>query len=81
MKAKLIELQFCNLRDTLYEIMNGLDTKFTVTVYFHGRNVSMAGYYGDNVTARENLENRALSSCRESIEWHYGELGRLLLQR
>jgi hypothetical protein len=31
--------------------------------------------YNDN-TDREILENRVMSSCRESIEWNYGEVGR-----
>jgi len=31
-----------------------------------------------NVTSdsREALENRAMSSCRETIEWDYGDVGR-----
>ena len=29
--------------------------------------------YG-NLTEREVLENKAMSSCRESIQWGYGEL-------
>jgi len=28
-------------------------------------------------TMRENLENRALSSCREIIEWDYGDVGKI----
>jgi hypothetical protein len=28
----------------------------------------------DNLTDREKLENKALSSCREIIEWDYGDL-------
>jgi hypothetical protein len=27
-------------------------------------------------TVRENLENKSLSSCREQIEWDYGEMGK-----
>ena len=74
MNATLIELQFERypLRD---------DEWIRYKVYgdsiFPWQECVQSRYYGDNVSARENLENRALSSCRESIEWHYGELGRL----
>jgi hypothetical protein len=31
----------------------------------------------DNLTDREKLENKTLSSCREIIEWDYGNLGKM----
>jgi hypothetical protein len=30
-------------------------------------------YHGPNINDREILENECYNSCRESIEWHYGE--------
>ena len=30
----------------------------------------------DRLTEREKLENRVMSSCREIIEWDYGDIGR-----
>lgn len=35
-----------------------------------------ARHYGDNLSPRQILENRALSSCREIIEWDYGDVGK-----
>lgn len=34
-----------------------------------------ARHVGDNLTARQILENRMMSSCRETIEWDYGNVG------
>jgi len=32
---------------------------------------------GDNLSAREKLENDSMSKCRQSIEWDYGQVGNL----
>jgi hypothetical protein len=32
-------------------------------------------YRFENPTAEEAFTNKCLSSCRECIEWHYGEIG------
>jgi DDE superfamily endonuclease len=31
-------------------------------------------YRGQHLNAREVIENKIMSSCRQSIEWHYGEI-------
>ena len=31
-------------------------------------------YKGDNITPMESLENKVMSSCRQHVEWHYGEV-------
>jgi hypothetical protein len=31
-------------------------------------------YKGNNLNDREKLGNKVMSSCREHIEWHYGEI-------
>ena len=36
----------------------------------------LARHQGDALSPREVLENRAMSSCRETIEWDYGDIGR-----
>jgi hypothetical protein len=33
----------------------------------------------ENLTDREILENKAMSSCRESIEWDHGDLKSILM--
>ena len=34
----------------------------------------LSRYKGDDITEIERLENRVMSSCREHVEWHYGEI-------
>ena len=36
----------------------------------------LARHQGDALSPREVLENRTMSSCRETIEWDYGDIGR-----
>ena len=31
-------------------------------------------YKGNNITPIESLENKVISSCRQHVEWHYGEV-------
>jgi len=35
-----------------------------------------ARHQNATTNSRESLENRAMSSCRETIEWAYGDIGR-----
>ena len=34
----------------------------------------LSRYKGVDITEEERLENRVMSSCREHVEWHYGEI-------
>ena len=31
-------------------------------------------YQGEHQSVTEKLENKCMSSCREHVEWHYGEI-------
>lgn len=37
----------------------------------------LSRYSGENLPPVRDLENKCMSSCRESIEWHYGEMNAL----
>ena len=48
------------------------DSAYTILSYSHVR----ARHNYERNTPREILENKAMSSCRETIEWDYGDIGR-----
>lgn len=59
------------LGDIIQYIIYG-DSAYAVAMYSH----IAARYDEDPNTERQNLENRCLSSCREVIEWDYGDVGK-----
>lgn len=75
----LYSLDHSNINDLIANLMgNGIqfiiygDSAYCVTFLSH----ISARYDNDPNTDRQNLENRSLSSCREVIEWDYGDIGK-----
>jgi hypothetical protein len=67
--TKIYNLQAMN--DKQYVIYG--DSAYASLNYSHVK----ARHTYANITAREIAENKALSSCREIIEWDYGDVGKM----
>jgi hypothetical protein len=75
-----------NLRESgINEKLATLSGQLGVEYYVYGDSAYVTNVYdfvkarheGDNLTPRQSLENRVLSSARECIEWDYGEVGKM----
>jgi hypothetical protein len=77
----LFNLQESEINDKLATLSEQLGVEY----YVYGDSAYITNVYdfvkarheGDNLTPRQSLENRVLSSARECIEWDYGEVGKM----
>jgi DDE superfamily endonuclease len=70
-----------NTKFETVQVSNGGDPEDLYKMYgdsiFPWLSCLRSRYRGNNLNAREQTENKTMTSCRQSIEWHYGEVKRL----
>jgi hypothetical protein len=75
----IFTLHHSNINGTIAQLQAGEefqyvvygDSAFVIVMDTHVK----ARHTGDGLTARQVQENRCMSSCREVIEWDYGDIG------
>jgi hypothetical protein len=73
----LYSLGASNINDVIAQLQVGEEKQYVIygdSAYPYDTHLR-SRYNHENNTARQNLENRCMSSCRECIEWDYGNVG------
>ena len=74
-----VSLEDSNLNDKLVELQLGNLMQYVIYgdsayIYVNDSHI-LARHHIQPLTARQVTENKALSSCRQLIEWDYGDVG------
>ena len=74
-----VSLHDSNINNQLVQLQLGKDLQWVIygdSAYIHVPDSHiLARHHNELNTDRQNLENKSLSSCRECIEWDYGDVG------
>lgn len=77
----LTSLRDSHINDLLVDLQHDREYQWVIygdSAYVHVPDSHiLARHHNDNNTERQTLENRALSACRECIEWDYGDVGKM----
>lgn len=75
----LVSLHDSNINNRLVQLQLGEDLQWVIygdSAYIHVPDSHiLARHHNELNTDRQTLENQSLSSCRECIEWDYGDVG------